>query len=108
MSTRTLHRRLKGEGLSFQSVVKSTREELAGHYLRIRGSPARGSLTSSASRTVEKMIGKDDFGTIQAEKRAGLLLLGGNPVEDVRHLRDLRGVTATGLGTFLWPAYTLL
>ncbi len=54
------------------------------------------------------MIGKDDFGTIQAEKRAGLLLLGGNPVEDVRHLRDLRGVTATGLGTFLWPAYTLL
>jgi AraC-like DNA-binding protein len=34
VSTRTLQRRLKDEGVSFQSVVNSTREELARHYLK--------------------------------------------------------------------------
>jgi AraC-like DNA-binding protein len=34
VSTRTLQRRLKDEGVSFQGVVNSTREELARHYLK--------------------------------------------------------------------------
>lgn len=34
MSGRTLQRRLTEEGTSFQAVVRATREELAGHYLR--------------------------------------------------------------------------
>ncbi len=33
MSTRTLHRRLQGEGTSFQRVLDATREALARHYL---------------------------------------------------------------------------
>ena len=33
MSTRTLQRRLKGEGTSFQAVLGETRESLARHYL---------------------------------------------------------------------------
>jgi AraC-like DNA-binding protein len=33
MSTRTLQRRLKGEGTTFQSILDSTRESLARHYL---------------------------------------------------------------------------
>jgi AraC-like DNA-binding protein len=37
VSTRTLQRRLKDEGVSFQSVVNSTREELARHYLKSPG-----------------------------------------------------------------------
>ena len=34
VSTRTLQRRLRDEGVSFQGVVNSTREELARHYLK--------------------------------------------------------------------------
>lgn len=33
MSTRTLHRRLEGEGTTFQRVLDATREALARHYL---------------------------------------------------------------------------
>jgi AraC-like DNA-binding protein len=33
-STRTLQRRLKQEGQSFQTVLNSTREQLATHYLK--------------------------------------------------------------------------
>ncbi|CAN7594677.1 helix-turn-helix domain-containing protein [Acidovorax delafieldii] len=33
MSKRTLQRRLGNEGLTFQSLVNQTREELARHYL---------------------------------------------------------------------------
>ncbi len=33
MSTRTLHRRLQGEGTTFQRVLDTTREALARHYL---------------------------------------------------------------------------
>jgi len=34
VSTRTLQRRLRGEGTSFKAVVDTTRESLARHYLR--------------------------------------------------------------------------
>ncbi len=52
--------------------------------------------TAAASRAVQKMIGKDDFGTIEVGKRADLILLGGNPLEDIQHLQDRWGVMAAG------------
>jgi imidazolonepropionase-like amidohydrolase len=52
--------------------------------------------TVDASRVVEEMIGVDDFGTIEAGKRADLILVGGNPLEDVTNIQDIRGVMAAG------------
>jgi imidazolonepropionase-like amidohydrolase len=37
-----------------------------------------------------------DFGIVEAGSRADLILVDGNPLEDVRHLRKLRGVMARG------------
>jgi imidazolonepropionase-like amidohydrolase len=42
------------------------------------------------------MIGEGDFGTIEVGKRADLLFVDGNPLEDVDSIRDLRGVMAAG------------
>jgi len=52
--------------------------------------------TVNASRVVEQMIGVDDFGTIEVSKRADLILVGGNPLEDVTNIQDIRGVMAAG------------
>jgi imidazolonepropionase-like amidohydrolase len=52
--------------------------------------------TVSASDVVNRMIGVDDFGTIEIGKRADLLLMDTNPLEDVGALTDLRGVMAAG------------
>jgi imidazolonepropionase-like amidohydrolase len=42
------------------------------------------------------MIGEDYFGTIEVGKRADLLLVNRNPLEDIGSIRDLRGVMAAG------------
>ena len=52
--------------------------------------------TVNASAVVERMVGEDDFGTVEVGKRADLLFLSGNPLEDMRAIRDLRGVMAAG------------
>jgi hypothetical protein len=52
--------------------------------------------TINASKVVEAMTGKDDFGTIEVGKRADLILLNGNALKDVANIKDLRGVMATG------------
>ncbi len=52
--------------------------------------------TVNASKVVEQMIGVDDFGTIQVGKRADLILIGGNPLEDVTNIQDILGVMAAG------------
>jgi imidazolonepropionase-like amidohydrolase len=53
--------------------------------------------TVNASAAIEAMTGTNDFGTIEIGKRADLLLIGGNPLEDITHIEaQLRGVMAAG------------
>jgi imidazolonepropionase-like amidohydrolase len=52
--------------------------------------------TVNASKVVEQMIGVDDFGTIEVGRRADLILVGGNPLQDVTNIQDIRGVMAAG------------
>ncbi|MDZ7772450.1 MAG: hypothetical protein U5K31_06905 [Balneolaceae bacterium] len=51
----------------------------------------------SGTRTVGAYFGQEDrFGTVTGGARADLLLVDGNPVEDLSRLRDLAGVMAGG------------
>ncbi|MGD8564462.1 MAG: amidohydrolase family protein [Desulfarculaceae bacterium] len=52
--------------------------------------------TINASKTIKAMIGKDDFGVIVEGKRADLILVNKNPLEDVANIKELRGVMAAG------------
>ena len=52
--------------------------------------------TVVASTIVQKMTGQDVFGTVAARKRADLLLLEKNPLEDVANARKICGVMAAG------------
>ena len=52
--------------------------------------------TVNASMVVNNMIGKGDFGTIEVGKRADLLLVHGNPLEDIEVLARPIGVMAAG------------
>ena len=52
--------------------------------------------TINAAAVVEKMVGDGDIGTIEVGKRADLLLMNENPLEDISAIQDLRGVMAGG------------
>jgi hypothetical protein len=52
--------------------------------------------TVNAAMVVNNMIGKGDFGTIEVGKRADLLLVDGNPLEDIEVLSSPQGVMAAG------------
>jgi len=52
--------------------------------------------TVNASKVVQKMTGADDFGTIEVGKRADLLLIEANPLDNVDNIKKLRGVMAAG------------
>jgi imidazolonepropionase-like amidohydrolase len=52
--------------------------------------------TVNASRAVQDMVGDGDFGVIEVGRRADLLLLYENPLEDVGAVQDLVGVMAAG------------
>jgi imidazolonepropionase-like amidohydrolase len=52
--------------------------------------------TVNASKVVEAMTGKGDFGTIEVGKSADIIVLNENPLEDVANIKDLRGVMAAG------------
>ena len=52
--------------------------------------------TVNASKIVEKMIGKDDFGTIEIGKRADLIFLKKNPLENVKNIKNPLGVMVSG------------
>jgi len=52
--------------------------------------------TVNASKVFQKMTGADDFGTIEVGKRADLLLIEANPLDNVDNIKKLRGVMAAG------------
>jgi imidazolonepropionase-like amidohydrolase len=52
--------------------------------------------TVNAAYVVGKMTGENDFGTIEIGKRADLILVGGNPLEDIKNTRDILGVMVRG------------
>ncbi|MBT8365272.1 MAG: amidohydrolase family protein, partial [Deltaproteobacteria bacterium] len=52
--------------------------------------------TLNASKVAAAMTGRNDFGTIEVGKRADFILVNKNPLEDIAHIRDSRGVMAGG------------
>jgi hypothetical protein len=52
--------------------------------------------TVHASKVAAAMTGENEFGTIEVDKRADLILVNKNPLEDVAHVKDNRGVMAAG------------
>jgi imidazolonepropionase-like amidohydrolase len=52
--------------------------------------------TVNASTVAAAMTGKNEFGTIEVGKRADLILVNKNPLENVAHIKDNRGVMAAG------------
>ena len=53
-------------------------------------------LRSGTYNVGEYFNGKDTFGTVAVGRRADLILLDGNPLEDLRHLRERDGVMVRG------------
>jgi hypothetical protein len=52
--------------------------------------------TVVASKIVRQMTGRDDFGTIEPGKRADLILLAKNPLDDVANASSIVGLMAAG------------
>ncbi|MGD9044201.1 MAG: amidohydrolase family protein [Desulfobacterales bacterium] len=52
--------------------------------------------TVNAADVINKMNAKGNFGTIEAGKRADLVLIGGNPFDDISNLQKIVGVMASG------------
>ena len=50
----------------------------------------------NASEALEIMKGVNDFGTIEAGKRADLILVSSNPLMDVNNIKKIIGVMAAG------------
>ncbi|HEY0021852.1 MAG TPA: amidohydrolase family protein [Longimicrobium sp.] len=51
---------------------------------------------SAGTRNAAAYLRKDDFGTVEAGRRADLLLLSSNPLDDIRNTRAIAGVMARG------------
>lgn len=57
---------------------------------------ALAAATRDASKVAARMTGRDEFGTIEEGKRADLLLLEGNPLDDIAATRGISGVMIAG------------
>jgi imidazolonepropionase-like amidohydrolase len=53
-------------------------------------------LVSGTRNVGEYFADEDDFGTVVAGKRADLVLLGANPLEDVGNIDSIEGVMVAG------------
>ena len=65
-----------------------------GMYVRLGLSPAEV-LTAATSRAAEVMR-LNDTGTLAAGKRADFIVLGANPLEDIRNTRSIESVYLSG------------
>lgn len=79
---------------SFVFPGSSAHDELA-ELVAAGLSPAEA-LRAGTWNAAEFLGRTDRFGSVEAGKAADLLLVGGNPLEDVGHLRDLRAVVFRG------------
>jgi hypothetical protein len=52
--------------------------------------------TVNASHVAAAMTGTNDFGSIEVGKRADLILVNQNPLQDIEHVKELHGVMAGG------------
>jgi imidazolonepropionase-like amidohydrolase len=52
--------------------------------------------TMNAARVAQEMTGEGDFGTIEVDNHADLILVRGNPLEDLTVIREPLGVMAAG------------
>jgi imidazolonepropionase-like amidohydrolase len=65
--------------------------------LLVRAGLTPGEALAAATRVAAEMIGaEEDFGTIEPGKRADLLVLGANPLDDIRNTRSLEVVISEG------------
>lgn len=80
-------------GIPFTFPGSSLHEEL--DLLVAAGLTPAEALAAATSGPAE-LLGRDDLGTIAPGKRADLVLLRGNPLEDVRHTREIEAVILDG------------
>jgi hypothetical protein len=52
--------------------------------------------TVHSADVVNRMNGKGNFGTIEVGKKADLVMIAGNPFDDIHHLKKIQGVMASG------------
>jgi hypothetical protein len=52
--------------------------------------------TVNAAEVINKMTGEGNFGTIAIGKNADLVLLNGNPLDDIQNTKKIQGVMASG------------
>lgn len=81
-------------GTLFSFAGYSVHDEL--EYLVKAGLTPEEALQAAARRAAEMLDAKDEFGTIEPGKRADLLILGANPLDDIRNTRSLETVIAEG------------
>lgn len=66
------------------------------HAFVISGIPPADALRFATINAARALGVADELGTIEAGKRADLVVVGGNPLEDIRHTRDVRLVIRDG------------
>ncbi len=81
-------------GTLFSFAGYSVHDEL--EFLVKAGLTPGEALEAATRRAAEMIDAEDDFGTIEPGKRADLLILGANPLDDIRNTRSLETVVAEG------------